>query len=194
MSQIIGVTGGIASGKTTVTAYLREKGYVVIDADQVVHELQAKGGRLYQALVEWLGTSILQEDGELNRPVLSDLIFSSPENMATSAQLQNGIIRQELLERKEKTAKTEEVFFMDIPLLFELEFEDWFDAVWLVYISPETQLNRLMKRNQLSKEEARLRISKQASLEEKKNKADIVLDNTGTRECLYQQIDKLLKK
>ena len=75
MTKIIGITGGIASGKSTITNYLRQKGYQVIDADQVVHDLQAKGGRLYQALVNWLGTAILNEAGELNRPKLSQLIF-----------------------------------------------------------------------------------------------------------------------
>ena len=94
MAKIIGITGGIASGKSTVTNYLRQKGYQVIDADQVVHELQAKGGKLYQALVRWLGSAILNEAGELDRPKLSQLIFSSQENLAKSSHIQNAIIRQ----------------------------------------------------------------------------------------------------
>lgn len=167
MAKIIGITGGIASGKSTVTNYLRQKGYQVIDADQVVHELQAKGGKLYQALVSWLGSAILNEAGELDRPKLSQLIFSSQENLAKSSRLQNDIIRQELANRRDQLAKIEETFFMDIPLLFEQDYADWFDEVWLVDVSKGTQLERLMARNNLSQEEAQQRIAAQLSLADK---------------------------
>ena len=167
MAKIIGITGGIASGKSTVTNYLRQKGYQVIDADQVVHELQAKGGKLYQALVSWLGSAILNEAGELDRPKLSQLIFSSQENLAKSSQLQNDIIRKELANRRDQLAKTEETFFMDIPLLFEQDYADWFDEVWLVYVNPETQIKRLKARNGYSQEEAQQRLASQMKLEDK---------------------------
>ena len=94
MTKIIGITGGIASGKSTVVAEIRKHGYQVIDADQVVHELQAKGGKLYQALCNWLGTDILQENGELDRKKLGQLIFSSKDMLEKSSRLQNGIIRE----------------------------------------------------------------------------------------------------
>ncbi|WP_270206442.1 dephospho-CoA kinase [Streptococcus anginosus] len=194
MAKIIGITGGIASGKSTVTNYLRQKGYQVIDADQVVHELQAKGGKLYQALVSWLGSAILNEAGELERPKLSQLIFSSQENLAKSSQLQNDIIRQELANRRDQLAKTEETFFMDIPLLFEQDYEDWFDKVWLVDVSKGTQLERLMARNNLSKEEAQQRIAAQLSLAEKRQRAEIVIDNNGALSDTLKQVQALLDK
>ncbi|MBX9075097.1 dephospho-CoA kinase [Streptococcus anginosus] len=194
MAKIIGITGGIASGKSTVTNYLRQKGYQVIDADQVVHELQAKGGKLYQALVSWLGSAILNEAGELDRPKLSQLIFSSQENLAKSSQLQNDIIRQELANRRDQLAKTEETFFMDIPLLFEQDYEDWFDKVWLVDVSKGTQLERLMARNNLSKEEAQQRIAAQLSLAEKRQRAEIVIDNNGALSDTLKQVQALLDK
>ena len=194
MAKIIGITGGIASGKSTVTNYLRQKGYQVIDADQVVHELQAKGGKLYQALVSWLGSAILNEAGELERPKLSQLIFSSQENLAKSSQLQNDIIRQELANRRNQLAKTAETFFMDIPLLFEQDYADWFDEVWLVYVNPETQIKRLKARNGYSQEEAQQRLASQMKLEDKVPYADFVIKNDGNLEELIEQIDKKLRR
>ena len=194
MAKIIGITGGIASGKSTVTNCLRQKGYQVIDADQVVHELQAKGGKLYQALVSWLGSAILNEAGELDRPKLSQLIFSSQENLAKSSRLQNDIIRQELANRRDQLAKTEETFFMDIPLLFEQDYADWFDEVWLVDVSKGTQLERLMARNNLSKEEAQQRIAAQLSLADKRQRAEIVIDNNGALSDTLKQVQALLDK
>ena len=194
MAKIIGITGGIASGKSTVTNYLRQKGYQVIDADQVVHELQAKGGKLYQALVSWLGSAILNEAGELERPKLSQLIFSSQENLAKSSQLQNDIIRQELANRRDQLAKTEETFFMDIPLLFEQDYADWFDEVWLVSVNPETQIKRLKARNGYSQEEAQQRLASQMKLEDKVPYADFVIKNDGNLEELIEQIDKKLRR
>ena len=194
MAKIIGITGGIASGKSTVTNYLRQKGYQVIDADQVVHELQAKGGNLYQALVSCLGSAILNEAGELERPKLSQLIFSSQENLAKSSQLQNDIIRQELANRRNQLAKTEETFFMDIPLLFEQDYADWFDEVWLVYVNPETQIKRLKARNGYSQEEAQQRLASQMKLEDKVPYADFVIKNDGNLEELIEQIDKKLRR
>lgn len=194
MAKIIGITGGIASGKSTVTNYLRQKGYQVIDADQVVHELQAKGGKLYQALVNWLGSAILNEAGELDRPKLSQLIFSSQENLAKSSQLQNAIIRQELADRRDQLVKTEETFFMDIPLLFEQDYADWFDEVWLVYVNPETQIKRLKARNGYSQEEALQRLASQMKLEDKVPYADFVIKNDGNLEELIEQIDKNLRR
>ena len=194
MAKIIGITGGIASGKSTVTNYLRQKGYQVIDADQVVHELQAKGGKLYQALVSWLGSAILNEAGELDRPKLSQLIFSSQENLAKSSRLQNDIIRQELANRRDQLAKIEETFFMDIPLLFEQDYADWFDEVWLVDVSKGTQLERLMARNNLSQEEAQQRIAAQLSLADKRQRAEIVIDNNGALSATLKQVQAFLDK
>ena len=194
MAKIIGITGGIASGKSVVTDFLRSQGYQVIDADQVVHELQTKGGKLYQALISWLGSAILNEAGELDRPKLSQLIFSSQENLAKSSQLQNDIIRQELTNRRDQLAKTEETFFMDIPLLFEQDYADWFDEVWLVYVNPETQIKRLKARNGYSQEEAQQRLASQMKLEDKVPYADFVIKNDGNLEELIEQIDKKLSR
>lgn len=193
MTKIIGITGGIASGKSTVVAEIRKQGYQVIDADQVVHELQEKGGKLYQTLVEWLGNDILQGDGELDRQKLGKAIFGNKEMMEKSSRLQNEIIRQELANRRNQLAQTEEVFFMDIPLLIELDYMDWFDEVWLVYVDEKTQLDRLVMRNHYTRSEAQKRIASQMSTEAKKAYVDKILDNRGNVQELKEQIGRLLK-
>lgn len=192
MTKIIGITGGIASGKSTVVDEVRKHGYQVIDADQVVHELQAKGGKLYQALLDWLGDGILKSDGELDRQKLGQMIFASKEMLAKSSQIQNGIIRQELAHRRDELAKSQEVFFMDIPLLIERDYVDWFDDIWLVFIDEKTQLERLVLRNHLTREEAQKRIASQMSTEAKKTFADKLLDNSGDIATLKKKVAELL--
>ena len=194
MVRIIGITGGIASGKSIVTEFLRQQGYQVIDADQVVHELQEPGGRLYQALLSAFGSSILREDGRLDRPKLGAMIFGNPQLLEQSSQIQNQIIREELAGRRDLLAETEDIFFMDLPLLFELQYEDWSDQIWLVDVTEETQLSRLMSRNALSQEEAEKRIAAQLSLREKRKRADVLIDNNGSLEATRQQIRDALQK
>ncbi|RSJ98143.1 dephospho-CoA kinase [Streptococcus australis] len=194
MARIIGLTGGIASGKSTVTSYLSEKGYSVIDADRVVHDLQAPGGELYQALVEHFGTEILLDTGDLNRPALAERIFSSQKEIAWSNRIQGSIIRKALERERERLAVSEEIFFMDIPLLLEQDYQDWFDQVWLVYVTEDTQLQRLMERNALTEVQARDRLAAQMSLEEKKAFVDLVIDNNSKRDHLYQQIDRAIEQ
>ena len=194
MVRIIGITGGIASGKSTVTEFLRQQGYQVIDADQVVHELQEPGERLYQTLLSTFGPVILQEDGRLDRPKLGAMIFGNPDLLAQSSQLQNEIIREELASRRDLLAETEDIFFMDLPLLFELGYDNWFDQIWLVDVTEETQLSRLMTRNALSQKEAEKRIAAQLSLQEKRNRADVLIDNNGPLELTQEQLRDTLQK
>ena len=193
MGKIIGITGGIASGKSTVTNFLRQKGFEVVDADALVHQLQKPGGRLYQILVEHFGEKVLLEDGGLDRPLLASLIFSNSEEREWSKQTQGQIIREELGSLRDKLAQTEDVFFMDIPLLFEQDYASWFDETWLVYVRRDIQLDRLMNRDQLSKESAETRLASQWPLEEKKKFATYILDNNGSREQLLSQVVTLLE-
>ena len=192
MGKIIGITGGIASGKSTVTNFLREQGFQVVDADAVVHQLQRPGERLYQLLVQHFGKEIILENGELNRPLLASLIFSNPEEREWSKQTQGEIIREELAALRDQLTQTEAIFFMDIPLLFEQDYSAWFDETWLVYVDRDIQLERFMKRDQLSKEVAESRLAAQWSLEEKKSLASHVLDNNGNRDQLLDQVSFLL--
>ena len=194
MGKIIGITGGIASGKSTVTEFLRQKGFQVVDADAVVHQLQKPSGRLYQVLVEHFGEKILLENGELNRPLLASLIFSNYEEREWSKQTQGQIIREELGSLRDKLAQTEALFFMDIPLLFEQNYASWFDETWLVYVNRDVQLERLMKRDQISKEAAESRLNSQWPLERKISLASHSLDNNGNQEQLIAQVVQLLEE
>ncbi|MFS9059172.1 dephospho-CoA kinase [Streptococcus infantis] len=193
MGKIIGITGGIASGKSTVTEFLRQKGFQVVDADALVHQLQKPGGRLFQILVEHFGEKVLLEDGELDRPLLASLIFSNSDEREWSKQTQGQIIREELMVLRDKLAQTEDLFFMDIPLLFEQDYASWFDETWLVYVRRDTQLDRLMKRDYLTIEDAQARLASQWPLEEKKRLASHILDNNGSREQLLSQVISLLQ-
>lgn len=194
MGKIIGITGGIASGKSTVTEFLRQKGFQVVDADVVVHQLQKPGGRLYQVLVEHFGEKILLENGELNRPLLASLIFSNSEEQEWSKITQGEIIREELAALRNHLAQTEALFFMDIPLLFEQNYASWFDETWLVYVNRDVQLERLMKRDQISKEAAESRLNSQWPLERKISLASHSLDNNGNQEQLIAQVVQLLEE
>ena len=193
MGKIIGITGGIASGKSTVTNFLRKQGFQVVDADAVVHQLQKPGGRLFEALVQHFGQEIILENGELNRPILASLIFSNPDEREWSRITQGEIIREELATLRDQLAQTEEIFFMDIPLLFEQDYVSWFDETWLVYVDRDVQVERLMKRDQLSKDETEFRLAAQWPLEKKKDLASYVLDNNGNQDQLLTQVRILLE-
>lgn len=192
MKQVIGITGGIATGKSTVTNYIRSKGYPVIDADNLVHELQAKGGPLYMVLVAQLGQDILAPSGELDRKRLSERFFSDNQLRQELSGLQNDIIRRELLLRRDGLLARHDVIFMDIPLLFELDYQKEVDCVWLVSLDAERQLKRLKERNGYTTDQAKRRIAAQLSLERKKRFAHVIIDNSGTLAETYQQLDRLL--
>ena len=194
MGKIIGITGGIASGKSTVTEFLRQKGFQVVDADAVVHQLQKPGGRLYQVLVEHFGEKVLLENGELNRPLLASLIFSNSEEQEWSKRTQGEIIREELAALRNQFALTEALFFMDIPLLFEQNYASWFDETWLVYVNRDIQLERLMKRDQISKEAAESRLNSQWPIERKISLSSHSLDNNRNQEQLIAQVVQLLEE
>ncbi|MGQ7461809.1 dephospho-CoA kinase [Streptococcus suis] len=194
MAKVIGLTGGIASGKSTVTAFLREQGYPVIDADAVVHELQAKGGKLYKVLLKEFGQDILSDDGNLDRVKLGQAVFADSKLRARLSDLQDQIIRQELLARRDVLKQTEQVVFMDIPLLYEADYSGEVDEVWLVYVDRAQQLERLMKRNGYSAQDAENRLAAQLSLEEKRSKAQFVIDNSGAVEATLMQVAKGLEE
>ena len=193
MGKIIGITGGIASGKSTVTNFLRQQGFQVVDADAVVHQLQKPGGRLFEALVQHFGQKIILENGELNRPLLASHIFSNPDEREWSKRTQGEIIREELATLRDQLVQTEAIFFMDIPLLFEQDYASWFNETWLVYVDRDIQVERLMKRDHLSKDESESRLAAQWPLDKKKDLTSHVLDNNGNQDQLLTQVHILLE-
>jgi dephospho-CoA kinase len=189
MKKVIGLTGGIASGKSAVTSFLREFGFFVVDADAVVHELQVPGGKLYQAILTEFGSEFFDEKGALNRKKLAEFVFSDESAYSRLSKLQNQIIRQELEAcRAAELTESEKTFFMDIPLLLEEHYEGLFDEIWLVSLPEDIQMKRLMARSHLTEEEAHSRIARQMPLSQKVAYADVVLDNSGSLNDLKAQV------
>lgn len=191
MKKIIGITGGIATGKSRVSAFLKSHGYEVIDADLVVRELQTIGGRLYLAIYDTFGQTFFLENGELDRVKLGDAIFSDEKMKERLSVIQDKIIRQELLDRCQ--ASKADVVFMDIPLLFEKKYAG-FDEIWLVYAPRETQIERLMKRNKLSRVDAIKRVDSQMPIADKRALATRIIENCDTIDVLEMQLITIINE
>lgn len=191
MKKIIGITGGIASGKSTVTSFLTSRGYEVIDADAVVRELQQIGGALYVAIRDTFGPTYFLSDGELDRITFGQAIFSNPKMRAQLSMLQDKLIRDALFEKCQ--ASQSDLVFMDIPLLFEKKYTG-FDEIWLVYVPKQIQLARLMKRNNLSQADALLRIDSQIPIDEKCTLATRIIDNCDTIDTLESQLTTIISE
>ena len=188
----IGLTGGIASGKSTVLTYFKDKGIPYIDADIVAREVVEPGTEGLEAIVDAFGSNVLHDDGTLNREALGAIVFHNEEKR----QLLNGCLKTHIRNRiMELTGHYElnrtAVLIYDIPLLIEGEWYTMMDEVWLVYINEPTQIERLMSRNGFSKEDALARIKSQMRLDDKRSFADVIIDNSGTPQALTAQLDTI---
>ncbi|EDL63642.1 dephospho-CoA kinase [Bacillus sp. SG-1] len=193
MKSIIGLTGGIASGKSTVSKLLIQKGFTVVDADAAARKAVAPGEPALEKIIEVFGEVILNPDGTLNRSALGDIIFTSEERRKELNGIVHPAVRAQMLAEKDQAFESgKQTVIMDIPLLFESNLTWMVDRTIVVYVDRETQLKRLMKRNSLTVEEATARIQSQMPLQEKKNLAQAVLDNTGTIENTLEQLDELI--
>ena len=191
---VVGLTGGISSGKSTVTSCFLEEGIVVLDADQIVRNLQRPNSPLLLTLVETFGPSIIRENGELARDVLGKIIFHDAKAKQRLNALIHPPVRQKLKEELEKLRAAGEVLVvLDIPLLFESQFEDLVDCTVVVYVSKDIQLKRLMKRDQIDEDYALAKINSQMSLEDKRMRADYVLVNNGTMGELKRRVEELFE-
>lgn len=195
MALTIGLTGGIASGKSTVTKMIRELGIPVIDADQVARDVVKVGEEAYTQIVATFGQDILQANGEIDRAKLGAIVFhNEQERKKLNAIVHPAVRRRMMAEKEEYVQSGAETIVLDIPLLFESELTHLIDKVIVVYVDDEVQLERLMKRNGFSKEEALARIRSQMPLREKVKKADAVINNNGTVEETKQQLLQILRE
>lgn len=191
--RVIGLTGGIATGKSTVSNYLRTVNIPVIDADLISREIVQPGSPGLGKLVETFGKDLLTSDGHLNRPALAQKIFHNEAMREQVNQLLHPLIYQTMSDQvAQYRTKGEKLVVLDIPLLFETNTSDCFDTIWLVYIAETIQLERLMKRDSLNEEAAVARIASQLSIEEKKGLADVIIDNTGSIEETIEQVQAVL--
>ena len=177
----IGLTGGIASGKSTVLTYFKDKGIPYIDADIVAREVVEPGTEGLEAIVEVFGANVLHDDGTLNREALGAIVFHNEEkrrqlNNCLKKHIRNRIMELTAHYESNHTA----ILIYDIPLLIEGEWYTMMDEVWLVYVNEPTQIDRLMSRNVYTKEDALARINSQMRLDDKRTYADIIIDNNGT--------------
>jgi dephospho-CoA kinase len=193
--RVIGLTGGIASGKTSVAAYLEKLGAAALDADLLAREVVEPGEPALREIVAHFGACVLQDDGSLNRAALGELVFGDP----TARRILEGITHPAIRARAEqklaqlRDAGVRVVFYVS-PLLIETGGAARVDEIWVVYLDRESQLARLMERDGLGREAALQRIASQMPMEEKKLLGKVVIDNRGTREELEARLQQLWRE
>ncbi|PLR81495.1 dephospho-CoA kinase [Bacillus canaveralius] len=194
MALVAGLTGGIASGKSTVANMLKEMGLTVIDADAEARAAVKRGERAHQEIVDYFGADILAADLEINRSKLGEIIFNDEEKRLVLNRIVHPAVRERMaLKRETALENGEQLIVMDIPLLLESKLTSIVDKVLLVYTDPDVQLARLMNRNSFSEQEALARINAQMPLKEKVKLADAVINNNGTIEETRKQLMQILK-
>lgn len=188
----IGLTGGIASGKSTVTQWFLDQGVKVLDADKIVRDLQQPNTVLLKQLAQTFGADVIEDNGHLNRALLGRLIFGNEEAKQKLNDIMKPLIYQKLVEGIEEAKRAEEVMVvLDMPLLYEFEFEHLVDTVVVVHVSRPTQIKRLMQRDQIEESYAESKINSQMSLDEKRSRGDFVLNNEGSINELKAQFETL---
>lgn len=193
--RIIGITGGFGSGKSTVTSMLRERGYTVVDADELSREVSKKGTPLLRLLVREFGIEIIKEDGTLDRSKLADLAFESQQGTRRLNELVQTAILVRAMEffNRLKLSGDIDVCFFDVPMLYEAGWDRYTDSVWLVTAPQQIRLKRVVKRDRSRKQEVLARMKLQMSEEEKMSRADVVLDNSGTEAELKAQVERAIE-
>ncbi|WP_440969915.1 dephospho-CoA kinase [Peribacillus frigoritolerans] len=195
MGQIIGITGGIASGKSTVSLYLQELGFTIVDADLASRAVVEPGEEAYHQVVKAFGEDILLTDGNIDRVKLGSIIFNDQEKRLLLNDIVHPAVRNWMRVKTEAALSSgEETVFMDIPLLFESKLTFMVDKTLLIYVDEQVQLKRLMNRNGLSETEALARINSQMPLADKKALADAVIDNNGDINETKRQVKAILSE
>jgi len=192
--MIIGLTGSIASGKSTIANMLKEMGLPIVDADLVARQVVEVGSPTLAKIAEVFGEDVLLPSGEMDRAKVGALIFNDEQKRLQLNSIIHPAIRGEMIRQRDAYVAEEKHVVMDIPLLFESNLQHFVEKILVVTVSPEVQLQRLMARNGLSKEEAQARISSQLPLKEKEDGADAVIYNNGTIDESKQQLIDVMRK
>ena len=190
MKKVIGLTGSIASGKSTVSKKLSDLGYMVIDCDQINHKLLKKARKGYYPVLEEFGEEILDEHDQIDRKKLGKIVFNDSKLKEKLNQILHPLIKEVVLE--EINMLNEGLIFLDCPLLFETDFHKLCDATVVVYVNMDTQIRRLMERDSITFPEALRKIYAQMPLDDKLSLADYVIDNCHSLGDLDWQIKQLL--
>ena len=196
MSKIYGLTGGIAAGKSTVLKMFSDHGFQVFDADTVAREVVVPGSIGLQKIVAQFGTEMLLNDGSLNRSKLGAVVFGDSEQLQKLNRITRPLIKEKILKTISEVKKSSKstISIFEIPLLFEGHYQEYFDGVISLYVNPEIQLQRLMKRNNLTKKVALERINSQMSMTEKRDRADFVIDNSKDLTHLALEFEQLISQ
>ena len=194
MPKIIGLTGGIATGKSTVSELLTAYGFKVVDADVASRKAVKKGSKGLDQIREKFGQEAIDDNGEMNRKYVGELVFNNPEQRIELNKIVHPIVREIMEEEKNHYLNEGYNVIMDIPLLFENDLQDTVDEVWVVYTSESIQIERLMERNDLSQEDAKARVYSQISIDKKSRMADHVIYNLGDKLELKQNLQQLLEE
>ncbi|MBF2458175.1 dephospho-CoA kinase [Listeria seeligeri] len=195
MGKTIGLTGSVATGKSTVSKMIQKAGIPLVDADIAARKVVERGTEGLAEIVVYFGKEILLADGSLNRPKLADIIFKNEEKRQKLNEITHPRVKDYMLvERKRFLAAGEKVVFFDIPLLFESHLESLVDQIVVVWVTPETELKRLMERNNLTKEAALARINSQMGIDEKAKKADFVINNNESLEKTEKQVSAFIDR
>ena len=191
----IGLTGGIATGKSTVSNYLKKLDYPLIDADVIARQLVEPGQEGLKRLVAKFGAEILNESGALDRQALGQRLFGDAQLRQEVDQLLHPLIYEALEAESQRLAQAgAKLAFFDIPLLYETGYDQKMDQVWVVYLPHDLQVERLMARNSWSQAQAEEAIASQASIEAKRQRADLVIDNQGSLAVTFAQVDQALSR
>ncbi|WP_367342229.1 dephospho-CoA kinase [Limosilactobacillus sp.] len=186
--KVIGLTGGIASGKSTVSRQFGDAGWRIVDADKVAHQLTAADGKAIPQITGAFGNDVLLPDGSLNRRALGQLVFARPRQLATLNEIMQPLIRQSINQNfADAQREGRSHVILDAPTLFEQGYQGDCDQIVVVSVDPTTQLQRLIARDSLSQEQAQQRIASQMSLAKKRELANWVIDNSGDRQFTRQQ-------
>lgn len=195
MTKVIGLTGGIASGKSTISNIFKEVGWPVIDADQTARQVVMPGSLGLAQIVSRFGSQVLQPDGTLDRATLGSMVFDDPQNLSDLDQIEHPLIMAAIDKQLAGFKKQGlPVVVLDVPLLFETGMDQECDLTVLAVVDRKTQLERLMKRDHCSKAAALKRINAQMSLEEKMRRADVTIDNNGSLAQTRLQVAKLVER
>ena len=194
--MVIGITGGIGSGKSAVVEILKGKGLPVLSADAISHEIMTPGSEVVERLASVFGADILVgEERALDRKCLADKAFARPENTAKLNEIVQNAIRTELTDRMTvlKYRDPEQLIIVEIPLLYEAGWDDLCDKVWCITASEKVRISRVMQRDGLSRRQAKMRVKRQMDEGEKTAKADVVIYNEGSMEELNEKVEKALQ-
>jgi dephospho-CoA kinase len=186
---VIGLTGGIGSGKSTVSAMLAAKGAVVVDADAIVRDLQRPGTPVFAAMVERFGPGIVAADGTLDRERLADLVFDDPDELADLSAIVHPAVGAEIARRMQELAETDRVVVLDVPLMVESRNAYPVAGLLVVDVDPEVALRRVVEQRGMRAEDVRARMARQATRQQRLARADRVIDNNGTLDDLRTQVD-----